>query len=237
VPELRQAPLGVFLLRDSGKASRWRSFSLPGNRVYLPVGFLRNLEFENEVAALIAVEFGHLIGRHAVARYEKLRNPQDSEAPLVRSESLTAADYFGSNGIFAFSPDALEAAFKAAVGILYSAGYDPRGLSGILSRYARAPSRAPYDPATIARLEEATRLEIANHAPLRNPIVRSQEFVGVQINSREATKKSPGGSRAPAPSGPSPRSRGTRAPAATTASRRPPGRSSSCAWTRSPSRA
>jgi predicted Zn-dependent protease len=183
-PELKGSPLGIFLMKDEKLQPRWRCYGLPGNRIYLSVGLLRGLEFENEVAAAISVEFAHILLRHAVTRFEKLRNPQDSNAPIVAGDSLTAADYFGTNGIFAFEDDDVVAAFRSAVLIMYRAGYDPRGLTALLSRFEKNPAKSPYPASLIARVEQQTRQEIAQYAPLRNPIVRSEAFVSVQKRIR-----------------------------------------------------
>jgi predicted Zn-dependent protease len=175
-PELARSPLGVFLIRE-GKG-KWRTYSLPGNRIYLPVELLRELGFENEIAALIAVEFGHLLGRDSVRRLAELRDPREN-APAP-----APARIFGENGIFAFTEAERIAAAERAVDILYRAGYDPRGLVSVWQKYRAHPDRSPLDAGTLGKLQEATRRAIATRAPLRNPVVRSAAFITIQKRIR-----------------------------------------------------
>jgi predicted Zn-dependent protease len=172
-PELSHAPLGVLLI-DRGVGARWQSYALPGNRVYLPVSLLRQLQFENEIAAAIALELGHLLGRDALRRLAQLR-----EAPETTS-TVSLNQTFGENGIFAFSEEERSRAAERAVDILYRAGFDPRGLVGLLARYQERPELSPVDEGTLERLQEKTRQAIATRAPLRNPVVRSPAFIRIQ---------------------------------------------------------
>ena len=74
-PELRGSPVGIWLLqgRQGRRREKWRSYALPGNRIYLSVELLREIEFENEIAAEIAIQFSHLVEKHALERFLKLQ--------------------------------------------------------------------------------------------------------------------------------------------------------------------
>src|SRR5689334_23187022 len=61
-PELIGSPVGIWLIDN--KKNKWNSYGLPGNRIYLPTGMLGKLEYENEVAASIALQFGHLMSKN-----------------------------------------------------------------------------------------------------------------------------------------------------------------------------
>ena len=94
--------------------------------------------------------------------------------------SSTSIDLFGLNGVFAFSEDAEIAASKKAVGILYRAGFDARGLICLFEKFKNNSEHSPYELSTINKIIEQARREIASQAPLRNPIIRSQAFIKIQ---------------------------------------------------------
>jgi predicted Zn-dependent protease len=178
-PNLKTAPVGVLLLLDRNQ--EWRDYGLPGNRVYLSTSLLRHIRFENEVAAAIAFELSHIASRDALVKLEEVTGqsePEQLDPPPIHH--LSDTEYFGSGGIFAFSEPVQLAAAEHAVKLLYSAGYDPRGLVALWALYGRNPLNSPFDSATLNKLQEATRLEIAQYSPLLNPIVRSDAFIRIQ---------------------------------------------------------
>ncbi len=184
-PPLKDAPVGVFVVRESG--GRWRSFSLPGNRVYLPAGLLRRLEYESELASMLAFELANLLNRHAVKRATRGQSPFPVETSEVGSspvEPVREPDLLGPAGILSFSQDDLVASAQTAVGVLYRTGYDPRGMTSLWQRMAQDPEHSPFDAPTLERLIESTRQAIALNAPLRNPIVRSEEFLKIKQRIR-----------------------------------------------------
>jgi hypothetical protein len=172
-PELGAAPIGVFVIED--QAEVWRSFGLPGNRIYLSAGLLREMEFENELVSVIAIQLAHLHRRDLAKRLNEKENSPD----------LPPSAFFGVLGLFAFPPDAEEIAVQDAVDILYGAGFDVRGVVSLYQRYERNPKHSPYDSGLLPRLIEAARLRGSYHAPLRNPVVRSQAFLAVQQRIRK----------------------------------------------------
>lgn len=174
LPELKNSPLQVKLIRE--KQDPWRNYALPGTRVYVSIPYLKDVRFENEVAAILALELGHIARRTAVSR---LGEPSAEGARRLPGP-LKAPAFFGSNGIFAFTEEQHAAALEPALEMLYSAGFDPRGLTSLMARYQQNPDRSPYSAPTVAKMLENTRRIIALHAPLRNPIVRSDRFVALQ---------------------------------------------------------
>ncbi len=191
-PDLKPTGVGVLLLRD--KLPVWRNFGVPGNRVYLSVGLLRQFEFENEVAAVIAFELAHIQKRHLISRLEQAQRgdaPQASPSPgttdlpvmpnlVLDDERLRSIDFFSPNGVFVFKLDDELEAVDGAVDLLYKSGYDPRGLIGVWKAYESNPRQSPYDLSTLNKLLERTRNAISGYAPLLNPIVRSAGFIAIQ---------------------------------------------------------
>ncbi len=147
--------VGVGVLLIDNRRAAWRNYSLPGVKVYFSANLLKYLGFENEAAAAIAFELGHLINRHVARKIFSDRIPEE---------------------VFQYSEEELSAALTSAVGILYRGGYDPRGLVSLWSVYQRFPQYAPLPIDTIDRLKEETYTRISELAPLRNPIIQTEEY-------------------------------------------------------------
>jgi len=143
---------------------RWTSYAFPVNQIYLSRSLIRSIRFENELAAVIALEIAHLENRDLITRFEKFSNQRD----LMTTKKL-----------FEFSSAARIAALELAMEMMYQAGYDQRGMVYLLGRYQKHPERSPYDSALVKLLMENSRRIIALHAPIRNPIVRSDRFLAV----------------------------------------------------------
>lgn len=181
-PELHLSEVKTFIMNDTSK--RYRSYSLPGGRLYLSVGTLKGVEFENEAAAVISIELAHLLNEH-VQNYLR-RNPsglriRDATAlpdvlPLRTLEAPEDIDFFSQDGMFAFSAKDNDEAITSAVGLLYDAGYDPRGMVTYLQRTMDNSFHAPWDESELSRLLDQARKSIALLTPLRNPIVQTDDF-------------------------------------------------------------
>lgn len=189
---IKDSPVGVFLVTD--RTEKWRDYGLPGNRVYLSTGLVKQLEFENELAAAIAFEFAHILKRHAISKLPPSDGasmtglpPVESQASSPGTDGVTLGnhvEYFGPVGIFSFSQEDYLSSCELAVDLLYKSGFDPRGLVSLFVRFQQSPGRSPLDPALLVKLLEKTRQTIALYAPLRNPIVRSEAFLTIRKRIR-----------------------------------------------------
>jgi predicted Zn-dependent protease len=178
-PELKLAPVGAMIIVD--RDHKWRNYALPGNRLYLSVGMLKSVEFDNEIAGAMAIELGHILGRHALKRYDaQLTSAQASGLPTDSQPR-----FFGGGGIFSFSEQDDLDAIDFAVGILYRAGYDPRGLVGYLQKNQEKRGVSPFEPGALPKLIERAHETIAQYTPLRNPIVRTESFLKLQKRIRK----------------------------------------------------
>lgn len=171
--DLKGSPVGVILI-SAPRGQGAQSFALPGGRIYFPVELLKQLEFENQVAAVLAFELAHLSMRHVIQR--------GGVEPGFPSGSTP---FFGQGGLFDFTLDQELAAVERSVGILYAAGYDPRGLVSIWIKYQNQKVSGSRSAAVLERLVERTRLEITRYAPLLNPVVRTDEFLKLQNKIRK----------------------------------------------------
>jgi predicted Zn-dependent protease len=171
---LKDHAIGVLLI--ASKTGKWRNFATPGARVYLSIALLQKLQFENEWAAAIALELGHLSARHLQQHAaEEIPDRADGAIHSDQKQKL-----FGPSGVFNFNESDGKQAIELAVGLLYGAGYDPRGLPALFKTYESHLQRSPYESDTIQRFLEYTRGVISKYAPLRNPIVRTDEFRAAQ---------------------------------------------------------
>ncbi|OFZ80959.1 MAG: hypothetical protein A2583_02020 [Bdellovibrionales bacterium RIFOXYD1_FULL_53_11] len=188
-PGLNGRPIGVQIVNDRPdelKNTKWRNYAIPGNRIYLSKGFLHHVEYENELAAAIAMELANLLGRHAMSWVEKNKSSlgpdkfaQDFQGAHPGID-VTKIDYFGSGGLFSFSNKKLAESAELAVELLYGGSIDHRGMLKIIEKYKSNPHVSPYSPADLDLMEERVRTALKLFAPIRNPIVRSNEFMAIR---------------------------------------------------------
>ncbi|MDR3605927.1 MAG: hypothetical protein P4M08_00940 [Oligoflexia bacterium] len=173
------------------KNDAWKDYALPGGKIYLSVSTLRQMHYQNEIAAEIALQLAHLQREHVLEYFQKMKASEGSEsAPAAAgpAEVLPGQlapipeeiDYFGTTGVFAFGEKQDLAALQSAIDILYSAGYDVRGVISLWQVYLNNPQHSPYGDARLTKMLDEARRMIAQKAPLRNPIVRTEAFIAVQ---------------------------------------------------------
>lgn len=174
-PTLSVLPLEIHLHRGwagvsswgvTGVSGRWKSFGVPGTHLYLPSLFIREVDYENELAALIALELA-LVDSGTAQRRAEAASPH----PEKRVGVATDFDFTAAELIKVIDP---------ALDMLYRAGFDPRGLPAVFSHYMRNPQESPYSAALIEEFLPAVRQAIAIRTPLRNPIVRSEKFMKIR---------------------------------------------------------
>jgi hypothetical protein len=179
----KDTPVGVHVYQD--RKGQLTSYALPGLRVFVSVQALKALQYESELASLFAyeaakVEAGLLLSRVAISIDAPTRVDELSiEVPPdeFKKRLPTNPDFFGPQGYFAFSEEEKTAALKRAVTILYDAGFDPRGILSLLEGWHKAGAKSPWPVETFDELREEVRTELNRYPPLRNPVVRSEEFI------------------------------------------------------------
>lgn len=188
-PDLKDRLISVHIINLPTKEARqikWSSYSLPPLRLYLSYSYLKVVDYENELAAWIALELGNVLQRNLISHLARSAKPVTDEAsPEVRPEA--GVDYleklpdqvtfFGKNSVFSYDQEELVKALEHGMGLLYGAGYDPRGMVSLLTHYIENPNEAPVSSEDAGVLLESARRIIALHSPLRNPIVRSRRFL------------------------------------------------------------
>lgn len=182
---LAESPLGIQLYKDP--AGRQSSYSVPGLRIWISTDALKALRYESELAALLALEVSNvekglflrrvstLVGDPAeVDRFSLQWTPEE-----LRKALPAAPNYLGPGGLFDFAREEKIAALKRAVSILYDSGFDPRGILSLLERWKAAGPKSPWPAEEIEDVREDLRAELNRFPPLRNPVVRSEEFVKI----------------------------------------------------------
>jgi predicted Zn-dependent protease len=150
-PEFRLYPY-TFKIVDSSEVN---AFSLPGGPVYLDMGMIELAENEDELAAVIAHEMGHVAARHAT---EQMTTAELSQLMMYVTLSavggLPPLALEGTRlgyilGILRYSRNMESEADELGLELMQSAGYDPRGMLGILG-HIQEERRA--DPVLLERL-------------------------------------------------------------------------------------
>jgi hypothetical protein len=127
---------------------------IPPDMGFVDQRILKSLEFENEIAALLAFN------------WERTQDIE-FEKRFIAELDQVSPDF---RKIYQFSENEDLKAVEGAVDILYNAGYDPRGLISVFNR----KTSVNKDRSVV--LQDKARRTIAFYKPLINPTVRSQEF-------------------------------------------------------------
>jgi predicted Zn-dependent protease len=133
-PEFRWYPYTIKVV-DSPEVN---AFSLPGGPLYLNMGMIELAENEDELAAVIAHEMGHVAARHATERMTTLELSQMAMyVTLAAIGGVSPLALEGTRlgyilGVLQYSRDMESEADELGLALMESAGYDPRGMLGML---------------------------------------------------------------------------------------------------------
>jgi beta-barrel assembly-enhancing protease len=167
-----------FALLDSPEIN---AFACPGGIILITRGMLESVKSEDELAAVLAHEIGHIIHRDGIAAIQSSRwsealmvigsnaarefGPKDT-AKLVSLFEGSIDDVFKTLVVNGYGRDQEKAADAAALGYLAAAGYDPHGLTGYLKRLEQAGKGSKggilaTHPGTEERLENVSEAKVA----------------------------------------------------------------------------
>ncbi len=128
------------------------AFALPGGYVYIYRGLIESADNESELVGVIAHEIGHIDRRHSVKQIEKAKKAQTGF--LVAGIAMSIAGFGGTNtvlngaelvtqGVFLkFSRDMEREADQTATELMYSAGWDPKGMVTFFEKLAKKGNSA-----------------------------------------------------------------------------------------------
>jgi predicted Zn-dependent protease len=139
-----------FAILDSPEIN---AFACPGGIILITRGMLSSVKSEEELAAVLAHEIGHIIHRDGIAAIQSSRwsetmlvigsnaakefGPKET-AKLVSLFEGSIDDVVKTLVVNGYGRDQEKAADASALGYLAAAGYDPQGLSGYLKRLEQA---------------------------------------------------------------------------------------------------
>jgi len=139
-----------FAILDSAEIN---AFACPGGIILITRGMLASVKNEDELAAVLAHEIGHIIHRDGIAAIQSSRwseallvigsnaarefGPKDT-AKLVSLFEGSIDDVVKTLVVNGYGRDQEKAADASALGYLAAAGYDPQGLAGYLKRLEQA---------------------------------------------------------------------------------------------------
>lgn len=173
----------VFLIEP--KENKLKNFVFPGERIYIPTNLVREIQYENELAAMLAFELAKLKLKSVVSQVKKLNggvgvasnSSKEASSQDGDQESNEPISTLSSEGVVVLGRDEMKDVARSSVKLMYRAGYDPRGMLTYLDILDRNTGRSPLSREEIEMLRLTVRDEISLKTPLRNPIVRSEEFV------------------------------------------------------------
>lgn len=162
-PNFSQESIQVRIHRDEQIELR-KSFSFPGILISIPRSILKSIEFENELAALIALELAHLDRRWLAIALDR---QSDSTSPQSFQD------------LFRFSKVEFQESIGLGIRMMYAAGYDPRGMVALFEKFSsfyvdlKSEDGLKNQQAYIRYAQKSKN----EHLPSSQPIVRSNEFL------------------------------------------------------------
>lgn len=143
-------PFRYHLLADRQTVN---AFALPGGQIFITEAMLQALESEGQLAAVLAHETGHILGRHSaqqIAKSQLLQGLVGAATVATTTDagysSGAAAQMAGQFILLKYGRNDELEADKLGLDIMHSAGYDPRamiGLMKVLEQTSRSTSRGP----------------------------------------------------------------------------------------------
>ena len=180
------------------------AFALPGGAMFVNLGTIQAAETEAQLAGVMAHEISHVVMRHSTCNLTK----QQKIGTWAGLGQLAAAIALGDGalgsvanqgigmatglGFLRMSRDYEKQADLLGVGILYDAGYDPRGLpqffETIQAKYGEGGAQIFSDHPNPGNRTQYVKVEIATLPPRANATVTSPEFTKIRaLAAKEKT--------------------------------------------------
>ncbi|MEW6049642.1 MAG: M48 family metallopeptidase [Candidatus Zixiibacteriota bacterium] len=144
------------------------AFAAPGGYVYFYTGLLREMHSEAEMAAVMAHEISHVVGRHGIKRLQATLGVALAYQLAFGdggSQAVNTAVGVGMGLIFAgYSRDNEREADRFGIQYMVKAGYDPQGAVAMFNTLARlggSGSNNVYEKLSSSHPETAERIQNA----------------------------------------------------------------------------
>jgi beta-barrel assembly-enhancing protease len=129
------------------------AFSIPGGYIYVNTGLLRLVGTEDELAAVLAHEIGHVVARHGLRNLKSAQRAQVGVGIATILGSVltggaggraigTGAQVFAAGRLTRFSRDFEREADYLGLYNTAEAGFDPNGMVGIFQKLGRSGSNS-----------------------------------------------------------------------------------------------
>ena len=181
-----------FAVLDTGEIN---AFACPGGIIFVTKGLIMTCKNEDQLAAVLAHEVGHVVDKDGInsiskARWTEVWTAMGKEAVTVYGGSVAAGlvslfegtidDVFKTIVVNGYSRQAEEAADAAAVTTLTRAGYDPTALVAVLTTMEARGKGATSGifkthPATADRLAKVKALA-CEAPPSQGEAIRTKRF-------------------------------------------------------------
>ena len=169
------------------------AFALPGGAIFVNLGTIQAAENESQLAGVMAHEISHVIMRHSVCNQQA----QKKKSTMYGLGSLGAKAALGDSATGQLTQKGIgtlegldflhmsrgdeQQADLLGVGILYDAGYDPRGLpqffETIQAKYGSGGHQFLSDHPNPGNRQEYTKAEIATLPPPKGtPVLTTDAF-------------------------------------------------------------
>ncbi|WP_255550793.1 M48 family metallopeptidase [Granulicella sp. dw_53] len=178
------------------------AFALPGGSIFVNLGTIQAAETEAQLAGVMAHEISHVVMRHSTCNITKAQTPKlgfgiaSVLSSIVLGDSALASVAQGALGLGAnatmmkMSRDAERQADLLGAGILYDAGYDPRGLpqffETIKAKYGEGGLSWFSDHPDPGNRTEAVNKEIATLPRRAGATVTTAEFTRIHALGMQA---------------------------------------------------
>jgi len=175
-----------FKIVDDGAVNAW---ALPGGFIYVTSGLIETAQNEQQLAAAVAHEIGHVVLRHGTANVSQAysgRNANTNRRVSVDDAMSRLSIRFGSGSApLRYTTEQEGQADVIATQILYDANFDPRVLTQMFQRITNDRSNRTSeflsDHPDISNRALAVRTELRNIGPLpRNLRGDSPDFHTIQ---------------------------------------------------------
>jgi peptidase M48-like protein len=176
-----------FKIVDDGAVNAW---ALPGGFIYVTSGLMETAQNEQQLAAALAHEIGHVVLRHGSANVSQAysgRNANLNRGRASIGDAMSSLNIrFGSGSVpLRYTPEQERQADVMATQILYDANFDPRVLTQMFQRIGndRSSRTSEFlnDHPDISNREATVRTELRNIGPLsRNLRGDSPDFHTIQ---------------------------------------------------------
>ena len=124
--------------------------------VYISIGFLKNIKYENTLASAISIEISNLINNHVFNNFTKTKDIKK---------------------VFEFSEDQLKRSLDKASKFIFNTKYDLRGLIGYWEFYEDFIRHSPYSISVINISKTVSNELVFSYVPRPNSTVKSLEFM------------------------------------------------------------